>query len=151
MSEFFHDIRRAFDKQHRAAWEDAFNAMPFFEETKVRVLSTTPEKVFESPSHPDLPEISAQVIFTDDENVPRITLDFYEVPERQCIIVGISYYLAEHPIAGGFNRIERSDLPGFVESGAEATAQFLQVKVQEAGEELKVDPKTIRQQSSERQ
>lgn len=146
MSEsFFHDIRRAFDKQYRTSWEDAFNEMPFFEETKVRVLSTTPEKVFESPSHPDLPEVSAQVIFTDDDNVPRITIDFYEVPERRSVVIGVSYYLAEHPIAGGFNRIEQHDLSGFVESGAKATAQFLQAKVHEAGDELKVDPKTIRQ------
>lgn len=146
MSEaFFHDIRRAFDKEHRTPWEEAFNAMPFFEEVKVRVLSTTPEKVFESPSHPDLPEVSAQVIFTDEDNVPRMTIDFYEVHELRSIVIGLSYYLAEHPIAGGFNRIEQSDLPGFLESGAKATAQFLQAKVHEAGDELKIDPKTVRQ------
>lgn len=134
MSDFFHTVRRQFDKAHRQTWEDALSSLDVIKGDRVRVLSTTPEKVFESPGHRDLPDVSAQVIFVDDSDVPRVTLDFYEASVG--IVVGVTYYLGQLPVAGGFNKV--MDAEAFIAGDAEATARFLDVQIQSSSEKLEI-------------
>lgn len=135
MTEFFHAVRRQFDKQHRQVWEDALSDMEILKGARVRVLSTTPEKVFNSPGHRDLPDVSAQVIFVDDSDVPRVTLDFYEAAVG--VIVGVSYYLGESVVAGGFNRVVSTNV--FIEHEAANTAKFLAQQIQQSSKELEME------------
>lgn len=131
MSDLFHMVRRQFDQTYRQTWEDALSSMEVLKGERVRVLSTTPEKVFASPGHCALPDVSAQVIFVDEGDVPRVTLDFYEAAE---MVVSVTYYLGELPVAGGFNKVE--NVESFISDGAEGTAEFLSAQIRKSSEKL---------------
>lgn len=128
----FDDIRRLFDKEHRKSWEEAFSRLSVFEKNRIRVVATTPEKVLPSPSHKDLPEVSAQVLFSDNTDTPRISIDFYETTAGA--LVGLTFFLGEHPIAGGFSRI--NDIQDWVATQAESTATYLGLRIDHASEEF---------------
>lgn len=128
----FDDIRRMFDKEHRQTWEDAFSGLSVFENNRVRVVATTPEKVLDSPSHRELPEVSAQVLFSDTTDTPRISIDFYETV--QGVVVGVTFYFGERPVAGGFTKIET--IESWIATQAAATSEYLGTRIERASKEF---------------
>lgn len=124
----FDEIRRLFDRTHRDSWENALSSVSIFNGMRLRIIATTPEKVMRSPAHSDLPEVVAQVIFSDETDTPRVTIDFYESETRT--YVGLSYYFGETPAAGGFSPIE--NIEDWIAEKAEETAAFLEGNVLKA-------------------
>lgn len=128
----FDTIRRLFDKEHRQAWEDAFSGLPVFENNRVRVIATTPEKVLSSPTHRDLPEPSAQVMFSDETDTPRISIDFYET--KVGVVVGVSFFFGEQAVAGGFTKID--SIEDWIATQAETAASYLGTRIEQATKEF---------------
>ncbi len=136
----FDTIRRLYDKDHRKAWEDALSALDIFRGSRLRVIATTPEKVMETPELPDIwrkpgeqQELAAQVLFSDEQDVPRVVIDFYWGH-----IVSISYLVGEQTVAGGFNQLAKcnecsqqhlASVESFISTYAEFTAKYLAMQV----------------------
>ena len=128
----FDTIRRLFDRDHRQPWEDAFSSLEVFEDNRIRVIATTPEKVLESPGHPLLPDATAQVLFSDQNDTPRITLDFYEAGEE--VVVGVSFFVGEQAVSGGFQKIE--SIESWIADQASKTASYLSIGIEKATAEF---------------
>jgi hypothetical protein len=124
----FDKIRRLYDKDHRSAWEDALSALDIFRGSRLRLIATTPEKVIETPVFGRQTEVEAQVLFSDEQDVPRVVIDFYESNEsNESNVVSISYLVGEQVVAGGFNRVR--SVEDYIASWAEASAVYLATQV----------------------